>query len=162
MGGDPRLLCGGGNVGDETEKLFGNLRGLQPGWRGKGVKGSLGLTTLAREAAGVSSQVTFLPPVKVPYGQSGQASFSGRASSGGPVVNREGCPECPMRGLGHRDPSVSMGEASGQPVAATSQALKFLPALPTARHPLLSDLSPAALPSFMKCKSCSSCTSLLC
>lgn len=45
-GGDPRLPCRGGKVGDETEKLIGNLRGLQPGRRGKGVEGSLGLTRL--------------------------------------------------------------------------------------------------------------------
>lgn len=33
-------------MGDETEKFIGNLRGVQPGQRGEGAKGSLGLTML--------------------------------------------------------------------------------------------------------------------
>lgn len=33
-------------MGDETEKFIGNLRGVQPGQRGEGAKGSLGITKL--------------------------------------------------------------------------------------------------------------------
>lgn len=33
-------------MGDETEKFIGNLRGVQPGQRGEGAKGSLEITKL--------------------------------------------------------------------------------------------------------------------
>lgn len=45
-GWGPRLPHRGGKVGDETEKFIGNLRGVQPGQRGEGAKGSLEITKL--------------------------------------------------------------------------------------------------------------------